>query len=178
MDIAYNVSDSVYNFVIENCNFHFSIAKTDDEKRLANQLYRDTIDFSEFRKILCDHFSNIDIKQLEEEYSYVGLVASSISNYHRYKSKTELFPFWKYSRIEHTYSKTNTLMLDGIILPHDDIRWNYIYPVRDSVIIKMDHECERVDFEKMRNIADKYIAECAIGLSPVVNLYAQIHPHL
>lgn len=163
LSFAYGLQDDAYITALEMNVFPFSAGKTLAEIQELNKLFRESKSFEEFHqkaKGVCETFNKTWQKT---EYDTAILAAESASNYHRLKSKVDLFPYWQYVTTGDENVRDEHQKLDGIILPANDPRWDKIFPpngwrCRCRVNPLMRYEVEGIDIAAMRAIVDKYLS--------------------
>lgn len=162
MDYAYGLADDAFITALEMNLFHFSAAKTLAECQALNEAFRRSSSYTEFEKNgreICTAFNRTWQKT---EYETAVLTAESASNYHRLKSRTRLFPYWKYVTAGDDRVRKEHRGLNGVILPVNDPRWGKIFPpngwkCRCRVAGVMRHEVDGIDLREMRRRVDEYL---------------------
>jgi SPP1 gp7 family putative phage head morphogenesis protein len=142
--------------------FHFSAAKTVAELQTLNGLYRKSKSFDDFYKSAVEKVDVFNKTWQKTEWQSATLISESTANYNRLKSKTHLFPYWKYVAVIDERTRPEHAALNGLILAANDPRWAQIWPpngwkCRCYVVGVMAHEVSSVDLKAMRAKADAYI---------------------
>lgn len=155
LSYSYGLQDDAFITALEMNLFHFSAGKTLAEIRALNEAFRTSSSYGDFEKRAREICGDFNRTWQRTEYETAVLTAEAASNYHRLKSKTQLFPYWKYVTAGDDRVRAEHRALNGVILPHDDKLWDRIYPpngwkCRCRVAPLMRHEAEGVDIEAMR----------------------------
>ncbi len=163
-DIAfdYGLTDEVVQTMMELNLFHFSASKTIAEIQQLNSIFRKAKSFNEFATEAKKVTNVFNRKWLETEYNTAFLTAESSSTYHRLKSKTDLFPYWEYRTVGDGKVRHSHAMLNGLVLPANDPRWQKILPPNDwncrcYIVPRTSAECKGMDWNKQRAYADNYL---------------------
>lgn len=160
-DFAYGMSDEAFLTAMEQNVFHFSAAKTLAELQELNRIFRESKDFNEFHKKASQRIEVFNKTWQETEYQTAVLTSEANSTYQRLIQKTSLFPYWEYHTAGDDKVRPEHALLDGIILPANDPRWDKIFPpngwkCRCYVVARMKHEVEGIDFAAMRARVDAF----------------------
>lgn len=158
---AYGLRDDAFITALEMNLFHFSAAKTLAEVQALNTAFRESSSYADFEKRAREICSTFNRAWQRTEYETAVLTAESASNYHRLKSKTRLFPYWKYVTAGDDRVREEHALLDGVILAANDPRWGRIFPpngwkCRCRVTPLMRHEAEGVNLKDMQRRVDEY----------------------
>ena len=159
---VYNANDDAYITALEQNLFHFSAAKTLAEVSELNRLFRESKGYSDFRKKARALLKVYNEQWLRTEYNTAVSVAESVSTYRRLMAQTNVFPFWEYRTVGDNRVRQEHQVLEGLILPVNDPRWQKIMPpngwnCRCYITPKMRHEAVELDIEGMRAQCDEYL---------------------
>lgn len=157
----YGIDDPAMLTAFEMNVFHFSAAKTLEEVRQLNDLYRNSKSFSEFYKEAQKITTVFNKTWMETEYNTAYQVGESAATYNRLIKQSDIFPYWQYKTQEDNQVRPTHQALDNLILPYNDPRWNSIYPpngwnCRCYVVPRMKDEAESTDFEQQREKVSNY----------------------
>lgn len=160
-EYVYGAPDDAFVTAMEMNLFHFSAAKTLAEIQELNRVFRESESFEDFNRQAENITTTFNHTWQKTEYETAVLTAESASNYQRLKSKTNLFPFWRYNTAGDDRVRPEHAALDGLILPAGDPRWDKIFPpngwkCRCYITPLMAHEVEGVDFKEMESRCDAY----------------------
>lgn len=108
--------------------FQFSAAKTLEEIKQLNQIYRDSNSFEEFYKKSTELTGKFNKTWQQTEYASATNISSASETYHRLKAKENLFKYWQYKTVGDDKVREEHEKLDGVILRANDKRWDKIYP--------------------------------------------------
>lgn len=106
----------------------FTAGKTLKMTRQLNEFAKQSKTFSEFRKQAEGITGAYNAAYLKTEYTQAKRVAAMAAIYYDLKSKTELYPYWKYITAGDSRVRESHLALDGKIAKHDSSFWNQFYP--------------------------------------------------
>lgn len=159
---VYNANDDAYITALEQNLFHFSAAKTLAEVSELNRLFRESKGYSDFRKKARALLKVYNEQWLRTEYNTAVSVAESASTYRRLMAQTNVFPFWEYRTVGDNRVRQEHQVLEGLILPVNDPRWQKIMPpngwnCRCYITPRMRHEAVELDIEGMRAQCDEYL---------------------
>lgn len=163
LSYSYGMRDDAFITALEMNLFHFSAGKTLAEIQALNKAFRDSGSYADFEKRAREICSTFNRAWQRTEYETAVLTAESASNYHRLKSKTALFPYWRYATVGDDRVREEHRKLDGVILAANDPRWKKIFPpngwkCRCRVVPLMRHEVEGVvKIADMQAVVDAYL---------------------
>lgn len=161
ISVAYGHTDDAMRVAMEINLFQFSAAKTLAELQELNRLLRESKTFEEFEgraQRVCKAFNR---EWQRTEYDNAVMTAEMASSYRRLMRQTKLFPFWEYTTARDERVREAHRLLDGVILPWDDVRWKKIYPpngwrCRCIVIGRTRNQVKGIDVMEMRARVDRY----------------------
>lgn len=164
----YGINDPALLTAFEQNIFKFAGAKTLAEAQLLNELFRKSKSFNEFFQLAKGQVTIFNKDWLLTEYNTAVLTAESASTYHRLMGQVDIFPYWKYTtagdeRVRHTH-----LLLEGIILPANDPRWQKLFPpngwnCRCYIVPRMRNEFKSSKLAADRARADAYLKSTAFA---------------
>lgn len=163
LGFTYNYQDDAFRTAQELNLFHFSAGKTLAEIQKLNEIYRKSSSYEDFRKEASQVVDTFNETWQRTEWQTAGLISASTSTYNRLMQKTKLFPNWQYKTVGDDKVRPEHRLLDDIVLPANDPRWDKIYPpngwkCRCYVVAKMAGEVDDSYIEQSRRIVDEYIA--------------------
>lgn len=158
----YGFTSEVAQTMMETNLFHFSAAKTAAEVQELNRLFRAAPSFSKFAEEAQKLTKVFNIQWMQTEYDTAFLTAESSATYYRLLDQTNIFPYWEYKTAGDGHVRHEHVLLDGLILPANDPRWNKIMPpngwnCRCYIVPRTRAEVEGVDFKEQRSKADNYM---------------------
>lgn len=158
---AYGVSDHAMQTAMEINLFQFSAAKTLAELQELNRLFRESKDFRDFERRAAEVCEQFNRRWQQTEYATAQAVAEEASNYRRLRRGVKTMPFWEYFTARDELVRPTHRLLDGVILPANDPRWDKIYPpngwnCRCTVVGRTRNQAREVDTEQMRRRVDAY----------------------
>ena len=158
---AYGVRDDAVQTAMEINLFQFSAAKTLAELQELNHIFRESGDFRDFERRAAEVCRQFNREWQRTEYDTALAVAEEASNYCRLVRGIKTMPFWEYMTARDERVRRTHRLLDGVILPADDIRWKKIYPpngwnCRCTVIGRTRNQAREVDTGQMRRRVDAY----------------------
>lgn len=159
--ITYNANDPALMNAFEQNLFRFSAAKTLAEAQELNRLFRESTSFEQFYQNASLKLKVYNKTWLETEYTTALLTGQSASTYNRLMGRVDVFPYWEYRTMEDEAVRPQHQLLNGIILPANDPRWDKIMPpngwlCRCWIVPRTKKEVEGVDFNAMRKRIDEY----------------------
>lgn len=162
LGFTYSYESDAFRTAQELNIFHFSAAKDIAEIQQLNELYRKSKSFDEFYKLATEKVNVFNKVWQRTEYQSATLISEATSTYNRLKSKTNIFPYWKYKTVGDSKVRDEHRKLNGLILHHTDPRWNKIFPpngwkCRCYVVGVMAHEVEGVDIAETQKAFDDYL---------------------
>lgn len=162
LGFTYSYESDAFRTAQELNIFHFSAAKDIAEIQQLNELYRKSKTFDEFYKLASEKVNVFNKVWQRTEYQSATLISEATSTYNRLKSKTNIFPYWKYKTVGDSKVRDEHRKLNGLILHHTDPRWNKIFPpngwkCRCYVVGVMAHEVEGVDIAANQKAFDEYL---------------------
>lgn len=142
--------------------FHFSAAKTLSELQELNRIYQESTSFNDFRKKAAEVVKTFNETWQKTEWQSATLISESTANYNRLNSKKKLFPVWQYKTVGDDKVRPEHRLIDDIMLPADDPRWNKMWPpngwkCRCYVVPKMRHEASEAVIADSRRRADLFL---------------------
>jgi len=160
---AYDYQNDAFRTAQEMNLFHFSAAKSIAELEMLQELYRKSKSFNEFYKMASAKLDVFNKDWQRTEWETASLIAAGTQNYQRLAKKTKLFPYWEYKTAGDDRVRPSHRMLEGIILPANDPRWDKIWPpngwkCRGYVVPRLASEVVGVDFDAMRARVDEFLA--------------------
>lgn len=158
---AYGVTDHAMQTAMEINLFQFSAAKTLAELQELNRLFRESKDFRDFERRAAEVCEQFNRRWQQTEYATAQAVAEEASNYRRLRRGVKTMPFWEYFTARDELVRPTHRLLDGVILPANDPRWDKIYPpngwnCRCTVVGRTRNQAREVDTEQMRRRVDAY----------------------
>ena len=158
---AYGVTDHAMQTAMEINLFQFSAAKTLAEVQELNRLFRESKDFRDFERRAAEVCEQFNRRWQQTEYATAQAVAEEASNYRRLRRGVKTMPFWEYFTARDELVRPTHRLLDGVILPANDPRWDKIYPpngwnCRCTVVGRTRNQAREVDTEQMRRRVDAY----------------------
>lgn len=162
LGFVYNYQNDAFRTAQELNIYHFSAAKDLAEIQRLNELYRQSKSFDEFYKLALVEVDVFNKTWQKTEWQTASLIAASSENYNRLNSKTKLFPYWEYKTVGDDKVRPEHQLLDGVILPANDPRWQKIWPpngwlCRCYIVPRMKAEVAGIDIEAMRARVDAYL---------------------
>ena len=158
---AYGVTDHAMQTAMEINLFQFSAAKTLAELQELNRLFRESKDFRDFERRAAEVCEQFNRRWQQTEYATAQAVAEEASNYRRLRRGVKTMPFWEYFTARDELVRPTHRLLDGVILPANDPRWDKIYPpngwnCRCTVVGRTRNQAREVDTEQMRRRVDAF----------------------
>lgn len=159
--VSYGLTDDAMQVAMEINLFQFSAAKTLAELQELNRLLRESKSFAEFEREARKTCETFNREWQRTEYDNAVMTAEMASSYRRLMRQTKLFPFWEYTTARDARVREAHRLLDGVILPWDDVRWKKIYPpngwrCRCIVIGRTRNQVKGIDVMEMRARVDRY----------------------
>lgn len=159
----YNIDDPALLTAYEQNIFRFAGAKTLAQAQLLNELFRKSKSFNEFMEMARAHVELYNKDWLETEYNTAILTGSSAATYHRLMAQTDIFPYWKYTTAGDEHVRHTHQMLEGVILPYSDPRWQKLFPpngwnCRCYIVPRMKHEFNDSKLATDRAKVDAYLS--------------------
>lgn len=161
-EFHYNFDDPALLTAFEQNLFKFAGAKTLAQIQALNELFRKSKSFDEFYNEALKIVGVYNKDWLETEYNTAVLTGEAAATYHRLKAQTDIFPYWEYKTVGDEHVRHSHQLMEGLILPANDERWNKIFPpngwnCRCYVVPRLPHEFDSSKLEAMRAKADAYI---------------------
>ena len=161
MSYTYGVTDHAMQTAMEINLFQFSAAKTLAEVQELNRLFRESKDFRDFERRAAEVCEQFNRRWQQTEYATAQAVAEEASNYRRLRRGVKTMPFWEYFTARDELVRPTHRLLDGVILPANDPRWDKIYPpngwnCRCTVVGRTRNQAREVDTEQMRRRVDAF----------------------
>jgi len=159
---VYGAEDPALLTAFEQNLFRFSAGKTLAQVQRLNEIFRQSSSFEEFYNQASLQIESYNRHWLESEYTTAVLTGQASSLYNRLKKQTDVFPYWQYRTAgDHLVRPTHQL-LEGLILPANDSRWDKIFPpngwnCRCTIRPRMANEVDTSKFREMRRRADAYL---------------------
>lgn len=162
LGFAYGYQNDAFRTAQEMNVFHFSAAKTLAELQELNRIYQESTSFDDFRKKASGVVKTFNEKWQKTEWQSATLISESTANYNRLNLKKKLFPVWQYKTVGDDKVRPEHRLIDDIMIPADDPRWNKIFPpngwkCRCYVVPKMRHEVSESQISEGRQRADMFI---------------------
>lgn len=159
---TYGADDPALLTAFEQNLFRFSGAKTLAELHALNQAFKEITSFNDFKRRANIIAGKYNENWLLTEYNTAILVGQSASTYNRLKAQAKIFPYWQYKTAGDELVRHSHSLLEGIILPANDPRWDKIFPpngwnCRCYIVPLLRSQVDPSKLEEMRAKADKYI---------------------
>lgn len=159
---TYGGNDPAMLTAFEQNLFQFSAGKTLAMVQELNQLFRGTTSFEEFYQLAKSRTEVFNREWLETEYNTAALTGEAAATYHRLKSKVRIFPYWQYKTVGDHLVRPAHALLNGMILPANDPRWDKLFPpngwnCRCAVAPRLANEFDTSKLKEMRRRADAYL---------------------
>lgn len=161
LGFTYGVDDPALLTSFELNLFRFAGVKTLAQAQELNKLFRESKSFADFLEKAQQVTDIFNKTWLQTEYQTAYLTGESSATYARLMKQTKLFPYWEYRTVGDDRVRPAHAVLNGLILPANDPRWNKIYPpngwnCRCYVVPRTKAEVAEVDLDAMRAKADAY----------------------
>lgn len=158
---AYGADDPALLTAFEMNLFRFGAGKTLAEVQKLNELYRQSKSFEDFLQQAQGVTDVFNKGQLQTEYNTAYFVGEASATYTRLLKQVKTFPYWEYKTVGDDKVRPAHRILDGLILPANDPRWDIIYPpngwnCRCYVVPRTREEVKDIDLKAMQQKADDY----------------------
>jgi SPP1 gp7 family putative phage head morphogenesis protein len=158
----YGALDPALLTAFEQNLFRFAGTKTLVEIQALNQIFRESSSFDEFYQAASARAEIFNKDWLETEYATAVLTGEAASTYHRLKGQADIFPYWMYRDQGDDLVRKAHRLLDGIVLPANDARWNKLFPpngwrCRCYVLPRLKNEVSTAQLQNGRERADAYL---------------------
>jgi SPP1 gp7 family putative phage head morphogenesis protein len=166
LGITYGTDDPALLTAYELNLFRFAGSKSLALTQELNQLFRNTTNFNDFFKAALALTEVHNKEWLLSEYNTAILTGEAAATYNRLKKQTHIFPYWMYKTVGDSHVRPTHALLDGVIMPADDKRWDKIYPpngwnCRCYIVPRLKNEVNAAKLKEGRQKADAYIASTA-----------------
>lgn len=156
----YGAKDYIADEFINNTLFRFNNESNLKVIIKLNKIFRSVTSEIKFYYAVKEIVDVKDREWLNTEYNTAMLIAYSKRDKHKYKSQTDLFPYWRYNANCEFYPEHN--ILNNVILSAKENIWKYIYPIQEwcctcYISPKLSFEVTLDELNDSLEIANRFI---------------------